>query len=111
MERCAETALLLQILFKKDVTGRTWWVIVCAVLSSGVISHHASDKEVEVSFGEYVAGASAAPGIFLGTSNSRDRGRIRWHRALIVRTHRESTVSRQALRIVFFPAEIGRAHV
>src|SRR6266478_516010 len=75
-----------------------------AVLSSGVISYYASDKEVEVSFGEYVSGASPAPGIFLGTSTSRDRGRIRWNRSLIVRTHRESTVSRQALRTVFFPA-------
>src|SRR4029077_6593977 len=36
--------------------------------------------------------------------NSRVRGRIGWNRALIVRTHRESTVSRQALHTIFFPA-------
>ena len=46
-------------------------------------------KEVEVSFGEYVSGALPAPGIFPGTSNSRDRGRVRWNCTLIVRAHRE----------------------
>jgi hypothetical protein len=78
--------------------------MICALLSSGIISHDAFDQELEVSFGEYVSGASPAPGIFMGTSNSRDHGRIRWNRALIVRTHRESTVSRQALCTVFFLA-------
>ena len=57
-----------------------------------------------MSFGECVAGASPAPDIFLDTGISRDRGRIRRNRALIVRTHRESTVPRQAFRAFFFPA-------
>ena|ERR1700732_4195084 len=66
--------------------------------------HHAFDRNVEVSFGGYVFGASRAPEIFLGASNSRDSRRIHWNCALVVRTDRESTVSRQALRAVFFPA-------
>ena len=68
-------------------------MIVCAGLSLSAISHYAFDKEVEVSFGKYGSGTFPAPGIFLGTSNSRDRGRIGWNRALMVRTRRESTVS------------------
>src|ERR1700738_4091698 len=66
--------------------------------------HHAFDRNLEVSFGGYVFGASPAPEIFLGASNSRDSRRIRWNCALVVRSHRESTVSRQTLRAVFFPA-------
>src|SRR5258708_32608605 len=66
--------------------------------------HHAFDRNVEVSFGGYAFGASRAPEIFLGGSNSRDSRRIHWDCALVVRTHRESTVSRQTLRAVFFPA-------
>src|SRR6266852_6385612 len=66
--------------------------------------HHAFDRNVEVSFGGYAFGASRAPEIFLGASNSRDSRRIHWDCALVVRTHRESTVSRQTLRAVFFPA-------
>ena len=42
--------------------------------------------------------------IFLGAGNSRDSRRIRWNSGLVVRTHRESTVSRQTFRAVFFPA-------
>src|SRR5713226_287205 len=79
-------------------------VIVRAVFSYGVISHHAFDRHVEVSFGGYVFGSSPAPEISLGASNSRDSRRIRWNCALVVRTHRESTVPRQALRAVFLPA-------
>src|ERR1700716_927859 len=66
--------------------------------------HHAFDRNVEVSFGGYVFSASRAPEIFLGASNFRDSRRIHWNCALVVRTHRESTVSRQTLRAVFFPA-------
>ena len=77
---------------------------VCPVLNLGVISKSRVNKEVEVRFGEYVSGASPAPVSTLGTSNSRDRDRIPWNRALIVRNHRESTVSRQALRAVILPA-------
>src|SRR5260370_14910101 len=66
--------------------------------------HHAFDRNVEVSFGGYVFGASRAPEIFLGASNSGDSRRIHWNCVLVVRTHRESTVSRQALRAVFLPA-------
>ena len=69
-----------------------------------MISRHAFDRNVEVRFGGYVFGASRAPEIFLGASNSRDSRRIHWNCALVVRTHRESTVSRQALRAVFLPA-------
>ena len=67
-------------------------VIECAVLNCGVISHHAFDRKVEVGFGEYASGASLAPEIFLGASNSRDRRRIGWNCALIVRGHRESEI-------------------
>ena len=75
-----------------------------AVLCLGVISYHAFDRNVEVSFGGCVFSASGAPEIFLGASNFRDSRRIHWNCALVVRTHRESTVSRQTLRAVFFPA-------
>ena len=69
-----------------------------------MISHHAIDRKVEVGFGEDVSSVSLAPEIFLGASNCRDSRRVRWNCALVVRTHRESTVSRQALRAIFLPA-------
>jgi len=47
----------------------------CSGVASSALTRLA--KEVEVSLGEYVYGASPVPGIFLGTSNSGDRGRIR----------------------------------
>jgi hypothetical protein len=57
-----------------------------------------------VSFGRYVFGASRTLEISVGASNSRDSGRVHWNCALVVRTDRESTVSRRALRAVFLPA-------
>ena len=69
-----------------------------------MISRHGFDKNVEVSFGGYVFGASPPPEIFLGASNSRDSRRVRWSCVLVVRSHRESTVSRPTLRAVFLPA-------
>src|ERR1700737_2942390 len=64
----------------------------------------AFDRNIEVSFGGYVLGASRAPEIFPGASNSGGSRCIHWNCTLVVRSHRESTVSRQALRAVFFPA-------
>src|SRR5260370_21688684 len=68
------------------------------------MSHHAFDRNIEVSFGGYVFGASRSPEIFLGASASRDSRRIRWSCAFVMRSHRESTISRQTLRAIFLPA-------
>jgi len=51
------------------------------------------NRKVEVSFGEYISGASPVPKILLGASNSRSSCRIDWNRARILCAHRQPKIS------------------
>jgi hypothetical protein len=81
--------VLRQFFLKKQVLHNTG----VQVSACDVISHQTFARKLEVSFGEYVSGASPAPEIFLGASNSRNSRCIGWNRALTVCAHRESEIS------------------
>ena len=93
-DRRDETALVLrQFFFKKQVLHNTG--VHISAMRTDVTRHQPSNlcQKTRGGFGEYVSGASPAPEILLGASNSRDSRGIGWNRVLTVCAHRESEIS------------------